>query len=64
MWLLLPEKEVPLLTAAGEVSPEAAAPAAAFRAAVSYTHLHGRGAASITRILVEEKVPTPGWLNY
>ena len=43
--------------------------------AVSYTHLwivekifdlavHGRGAASITRILVEEKVPTPGWLNY
>ena len=26
--------------------------------------LHGRGAASITRILVEDKVPTPGWLNY
>ena len=26
--------------------------------------VHGRGAASITRILVEEKVPTPGWLNY
>ena len=25
---------------------------------------HGRGAASITRILVEEKVPTPGWLNF
>lgn len=25
---------------------------------------HGRGAASITRILVEEQVPTPGWLNY
>ena len=24
--------------------------------------VHGRGAASITRILVEEKVPTPGWL--
>mgnify|MGYP002921663483 CR=1 FL=1 len=32
VWLLLPEKEGPLLTAAGEVSPEAAAPAAAFRA--------------------------------
>ena len=32
VWLLLPEKEEPLLTAAGEVSPEAAAPAAAFRA--------------------------------
>ena len=26
--------------------------------------LHGRGAASITRILVEEQVPTSGWLNY
>ena len=26
--------------------------------------VHGRGAASITRILVEEKVPTPGWLNF
>ena len=26
--------------------------------------VHGRGAASITRILTEEKVPTPGWLNY
>ena len=26
--------------------------------------VHGRGAASITRILVEEKVTTPGWLNY
>ncbi|BFK18913.1 recombinase family protein [Mediterraneibacter glycyrrhizinilyticus] len=26
--------------------------------------VHGRGAASITRILVEEKVPPPGWLNY
>ena len=26
--------------------------------------VHGRGAASITRILVEEKVSTPGWLNY
>jgi len=26
--------------------------------------VHGRGAASITRILVEEKIPTPGWLNY
>ena len=26
--------------------------------------IHGRGAASITRILVEEKVPTPGWLNF
>ena len=26
--------------------------------------VHGRGAASITRILVEEKVPTPGWLHY
>ena len=26
--------------------------------------VHGRGAASITRILAEEKVPTPGWLNY
>lgn len=25
---------------------------------------HGKGAASITRILVEDKVPTPGWLNY
>ena len=32
VWLLLPEKEGMLLTAAGEVSPEAAAPAAAFRA--------------------------------
>lgn len=26
--------------------------------------VQGRGAASITRILTEEKVPTPGWLNY
>ena len=26
--------------------------------------VHGRGAASITRILVEERVPTPGWLNF
>lgn len=26
--------------------------------------VHGRGAASITRILIDEKVPTPGWLNY
>ena len=26
--------------------------------------VHGRRAASITRILVEEKVPTPGWLNF
>ena len=26
--------------------------------------VHGRGAASITRILAEEKIPTPGWLNY
>lgn len=26
--------------------------------------VHGRGAASITRILVEEKVPTAGYLNY
>ena len=26
--------------------------------------VHGRGAASITRILVEEKIPTPGWLNF
>ncbi len=26
--------------------------------------VHGRGFASITRILAEEKVPTPGWLNY
>lgn len=26
--------------------------------------VHGRGAASIARILTEEKVPTPGWLNY
>lgn len=25
---------------------------------------YGRGAASITRILIEEKVPTAGWLNY
>ena len=32
VWLLLPEKEGMLLTAAGEVAPEAAAPAAAFRA--------------------------------
>ena len=46
-------------------------PSTASHRAVSYTHLdvykrqavHGRGAASITRILVEEKVPTPGWLN-
>ncbi len=26
--------------------------------------VHGRGAASITRILVEERIPTPGWLNF
>lgn len=26
--------------------------------------VHGRGAASITRILVDERVPTPGWLNF
>lgn len=26
--------------------------------------VHGRGAASITRTLVEEKIPTPGWLNF
>ena len=26
--------------------------------------VHGRGAASITRILVEEKVPTPAWMNF
>lgn len=26
--------------------------------------LHGAGAAKITRTLVAEKVPTPGWLNY
>lgn len=26
--------------------------------------VHGRGAASITRLLTEEKVPTPGWLNF
>lgn len=26
--------------------------------------VHGRGAASIARILTEEKVPTSGWLNY
>ena len=25
---------------------------------------HGRGAASITRILIEEKVPTPGYINF
>ena len=25
---------------------------------------HGMGAAKITRILVEERVPTPGWLHY
>ena len=25
---------------------------------------HGRGAASITRILIEEKVPTPGFINF
>ena len=25
---------------------------------------HGMGAAKITRFLVEEKVPTPGWLHY
>ena len=25
---------------------------------------HGAGAAKITNILVDEKVPTPGWLNY
>lgn len=25
---------------------------------------HGMGAAKITRILVEEKIPTPGWLHY
>jgi len=26
--------------------------------------VHGRGAASITRILIAEKVPTPGWINF
>ena len=26
--------------------------------------VHGRGAASITRILIEEKVPTPGYINF
>ena len=26
--------------------------------------VHGAGAAKITRILVNEKVPTPGWINY
>lgn len=26
--------------------------------------VHGRGAASITRMLVDERVPTPGWLNF
>ena len=26
--------------------------------------VHGAGAARITRILVNEKVPTPGWINY
>ena len=26
--------------------------------------VHGTGAARITRILVNEKVPTPGWINY
>ena len=26
--------------------------------------VHGHGAASITHILVDEKVPTPGWLNF
>jgi hypothetical protein len=26
--------------------------------------VHGAGAAKITRILISEKVPTPGWLNY
>lgn len=26
--------------------------------------IHGRGAASITRILIEEKVPTPGFINF
>ena len=25
---------------------------------------HGAGAAKITRILISEKVPTPGWINY
>ena len=25
---------------------------------------HGAGAAKITRILISEKIPTPGWLNY
>ena len=25
---------------------------------------HGRGAASITKILIAEKVPTPGWINF
>ena len=25
---------------------------------------HGMGAAKITRILVQERVPTPGWLHY
>ena len=26
--------------------------------------IHGRGAASITRILIAEKVPTPGFINF
>lgn len=26
--------------------------------------MHGHGAASITHVLVDEKVPTPGWLNF
>ncbi len=26
--------------------------------------IHGRGAASITRILIMEKVPTPGFINF
>ena len=28
------------------------------------TAYYGAGAAKITRILTEEKVPTPSWLNY
>ena len=26
--------------------------------------VHGAGAARITKILIQEKVPTPGWLNF
>ncbi len=26
--------------------------------------VHGSGAAKVTKVLIEEKVPTPGWLNY